>query len=253
MARTGRPSLSQEQTAELWRRWKEGETLSRIGRALGKYAASVFGAVAAKVGFALAARSRRCGSLTLLEREEISRGLVAGRSFRRVGRDLRRAVPTISHEEAKNGGRRADRAARADERALERVRRPKPFHLAYNPPLCKRLCRKLLASSGFVDVAGTGGDYQCWAAEAFQVTEFKGAQFPRPVILDAVLFYVRYAVSYRDLEEMLAERGVVVDHATLNRWIVRSKPVIAARDPARKRPTARSWCMDETYIRVKGK
>ncbi len=48
---------------------------------------------------------------------------------------------------------------------------------------------------------------------------FKGSHFPKPVIIFAVYFYVRYSVSYRDLEEIMAERGVVVDHATLNRWI----------------------------------
>ena len=83
--------------------------------------------------------------------------------------------------------------------------------------------------------------------------EFKGVQFPRSVILHAVFFYVRYAVSYRDLEEILAERGVVVDHATLNRWVVKYAPLIAAQAQARKRPTALSWRMDETYIKVKGK
>lgn len=81
---------------------------------------------------------------------------------------------------------------------------------------------------------------------------FKGAQFPRSVILYAVFFYVRYAVSYRDLEEILAERGVTVDHATLNRWVVKFAPLIAAQAQTRKRPTAKSWRMDETYIKVKG-
>jgi len=52
---------------------------------------------------------------------------------------------------------------------------------------------------------------------------FKGAQFPKDVILHGVYFYLRYGVSYRDLEEILAERGVVVDHATLNRWVVKYK------------------------------
>jgi putative transposase len=85
------------------------------------------------------------------------------------------------------------------------------------------------------------------------VIEFKGVQFPKSIILHAVFFYVRYAVSYRDLEEILAERGVVVDHATLNRWVVRYAPLIAAQAQARKRPTAQSWRMDETYIRVKGR
>ena len=51
--------------------------------------------------------------------------------------------------------------------------------------------------------------------------DFKGAHYPKAVIVHAVFFYVRYAVSYRDLEEILAERGVAVDHATLNRWVVK--------------------------------
>jgi putative transposase len=50
--------------------------------------------------------------------------------------------------------------------------------------------------------------------------DFKGSHYPKDVILYAVFFYARYAVSYRDLEEIMAERGVVVDHATLNRWMV---------------------------------
>ena len=83
--------------------------------------------------------------------------------------------------------------------------------------------------------------------------EFRGVQFPKAVILHAVFFYVRYAVSYRDLEEILAERGVRVDHATLNRWVVKYAPLVAAEAQARKRATARSWRMDETYIRVKGR
>lgn len=81
---------------------------------------------------------------------------------------------------------------------------------------------------------------------------FKGAQFPKEVNLFAVFFYVRYTVSYRDLEEILAERGVQVDHATLNRWVAKYSPLIAANARRRKTPTDRSWRMDETYIKVKG-
>lgn len=83
--------------------------------------------------------------------------------------------------------------------------------------------------------------------------DFKGAHYPKAVILHAVFFYLRYAVSYRDLEEILAERGVKVDHATLNRWVIKYSPKIAANAQTRKRPTASSWRMDETYIKVKGK
>jgi len=82
---------------------------------------------------------------------------------------------------------------------------------------------------------------------------FKGAQFPRDVILHAMYFYLRYSVSYRDLEEILAERGVVVDHATLNRWVIKYSHLVALNAHAAKRKTNRSWRMDETYVRVRGK
>lgn len=58
--------------------------------------------------------------------------------------------------------------------------------------------------------------------------EFRGVQFPKAVILHAVFFFVRYPVSYHDLEEILAERGVRVDHATLNRWVVKYAQLVAA-------------------------
>jgi putative transposase len=82
---------------------------------------------------------------------------------------------------------------------------------------------------------------------------FKGSHYSKDVILYAVFFYARYAVSYRNLEEILEERGVVVDHATLNRWVVKFSPLIAANAQVRKRPTDVSWRMDETYIKVRGK
>jgi len=82
---------------------------------------------------------------------------------------------------------------------------------------------------------------------------FKGNHYPKDVILYAVFFYVRYAVSYRDLEEIMAERGVEVDHATLNRWVVKFSPLIACEAQRRKSATSNSWRMDETYIKIKGK
>jgi len=83
--------------------------------------------------------------------------------------------------------------------------------------------------------------------------DFKGSHFPKNVILYAVFFYVRYSVSYRDLQEIMAERGVNVDHATLNRWVVRYAPQIADQAQRRKRRTLGSWRVDETYLKVKGK
>ena len=65
-------------------------------------------------------------------------------------------------------------------------------------------------------------------------------------------FYVRYAVSYRDLEEIMAERGVAVEHATLNRWVVRYAPQIVCKARSSKRSVCRSWRMDETCVKVRG-
>ena len=73
--------------------------------------------------------------------------------------------------------------------------------------------------------------------------DFKGSHYPKDVILYAVFFYVRYAVSYRDLEEVMAERGVQIDHATLNRWIVIYSPDIAKTAQVRKQTTIKSWRM----------
>ena len=83
--------------------------------------------------------------------------------------------------------------------------------------------------------------------------DFKGSHYPKNVILHAVFFYVRYVVSYRNLEEIMTERGVRIDHATLNRWVVKYSPDIAKMAQIRKHSTAGSWRMDETYIKVKGK
>ncbi len=66
--------------------------------------------------------------------------------------------------------------------------------------------------------------------------DFKGSHYPKDVILYAVFFYVRYGVSYRDLEEIMAERGVGVDHATLNRCVMKYAPLVA--DIAQKRKAA---------------
>lgn len=83
--------------------------------------------------------------------------------------------------------------------------------------------------------------------------DFKGARYPKCVILYAVFFYVRSAVSYRDLEKIRAECGVKVDHTTLNRWVVKYAPEVAANVLYQKRKMVGSWRMDETYIKVRGR
>lgn len=81
---------------------------------------------------------------------------------------------------------------------------------------------------------------------------FSGRHYPKDVILTAVRWYVRYSLSYRDVEELLAERGVKVDHSTINRWVVRYAPLLAAEARRREVPVGASWRMDETYIKVRG-
>ena len=81
--------------------------------------------------------------------------------------------------------------------------------------------------------------------------EFKGSHFEREVILWGVPRYVAYPISYRQLEEMMQERGVEVDHSTLNRWVVKYVPRLDEQFRERKRPVGSSWRMDETYVRIK--
>jgi hypothetical protein len=82
--------------------------------------------------------------------------------------------------------------------------------------------------------------------------EFKGSHFERDVILWGVRWYVAYPISYRQLEEMMDERGVEVDHSTLNRWVLKYVPLLETRFCARKRSVGSSWRLDETYVKVKG-
>ena len=82
---------------------------------------------------------------------------------------------------------------------------------------------------------------------------FKGRQFDRSVILLCVRWYLAYSLSLRDLEEMMAERGIPVDHATVGRWVVRYSPELLERFNLRKRAVSRKWHVDETYIKVRGR
>ena len=83
--------------------------------------------------------------------------------------------------------------------------------------------------------------------------EFKWRQFEPQVILMAVGWYLRFSLSYRDVEELVRERGLSVDHLTVWRWVQRYAPEIERRLRPHLKPTNKSWRVDETYIRVKGK
>jgi putative transposase len=76
--------------------------------------------------------------------------------------------------------------------------------------------------------------------------DFKGSHFEKEIILWGVRWYVASPISYRQLEEMMQERGVSVDHATLNRWVIKYAPEVEKQFRRHQRPVGRSWRLDET-------
>ena len=82
--------------------------------------------------------------------------------------------------------------------------------------------------------------------------DFSGMRFPKEIILVCIRWYAAYALSYRNLEEMMEECGVFVDHSTVNRWAIRFLPLLEKIFRRHKRPVGSSWRMDETYIKVNG-
>ncbi|MGI9214576.1 MAG: IS6 family transposase [Gammaproteobacteria bacterium] len=82
---------------------------------------------------------------------------------------------------------------------------------------------------------------------------FKGRHFFKDIILMAVRWYLAYSLSYRDIEELMLERGIKVDHATINRWVIKYSPQLLEAFKVKKKPVNGSWRMDETYVKVKGK
>lgn len=154
MAKLGRPGLSDEQKRDVWRRWKQGFSLSEIARTLGKVPGSIHGVVAASGGFVPPERRRAAGQLSLSEREEISRGVARNESYRVIGQVLGRPASTVSREVARNGGRTRYRAAGAEERAWEQAHRPKPCVLARDQQLRHLVAGKLVCDWSPEQIAG---------------------------------------------------------------------------------------------------
>ena len=82
--------------------------------------------------------------------------------------------------------------------------------------------------------------------------DFKGSHFEREIVIWGVRWYVAYPISCRQLEEMMEERGMEVDHSTLNRWVLKYVPLLDQAFRVRKRQVGGSWRMDETYVRIRG-
>ncbi len=143
MAKIGRPGLPSGRLQQVWEMWKAGHSISDIGREVGSPPGSVFSILLPLGGIYQPPQRRRPGCLTLSEREEISRGLAAGESYRVIGARLNRPASTVSREVARNRGRCGYRAIDAEDRAWRRARRPKTCVLERRPQLRAFVAAKL--------------------------------------------------------------------------------------------------------------
>lgn len=205
-----RVGFTPTQTAELWDRWQKGEGLKSIGRVLGKPSSCIFSHLKPTGGIRPPARRRSRLALTLAEREEISRGLVAEQSMRSIARSLGRSPSTISREIERNGGERRYRAARADKRAWDKAKRPKRCKLARHPCLRQAVERKLRHN---------------WAPE--QIAGWLKTTYP-----DNKAYHVSHETIYRSL--FVQARGVLKKelqkHLRTGRPIRRSRHATAKAD-----------------------
>jgi len=149
-----RYGLSAEQKADIWHRWKAGESLHEIGRALGKDHGSIQFLLSQHGGIAPAVRRRSQRTLTLAEREDISRGIASGSSIREIARGLQRAASTVSREVARHGGRSVYRASEADHQAWKSALRPKPCLLSLRRKLRMIVASKLILNWSPEQISG---------------------------------------------------------------------------------------------------
>ena len=154
MAYRPRINYSPKQITDMWDRWQCGESLSSIGRSFDRESSTVFGILSRTGGIRPADRKRSCLALTLSEREEISRSLVAGSSMREIAATLKRSPSTISREINRNGGYDAYRATQAEQATWDRAHRPKKCKLACHPMLKHRVATKLKRNWSPEQIAG---------------------------------------------------------------------------------------------------
>ena len=138
----------------IWNRYKAGDSVKSIARSFDRPSSSIHGYLSRTGGIRPSERRRAPRCLSLGEREEISRGLVAGLTIRAIAADLGRAPSTISREINRNGGPDSYRATRADQGAWDRARRPKPCKLVLNRPLSRRIAAKLKRKWSPQQIAG---------------------------------------------------------------------------------------------------
>ena len=147
--------FTDKQKLEIWDRWQRGESMSSIGRVFDRGSSSIFPLLERTGGIRPRDRFRSRLFLTLIDREEISRGLRAQMSLRSIARALKRPASTISREVSRNGGLKDYRAANSDAAAWERAQRPKRCKLAGNTYLCRAISANLIRKWSPQQIAGS--------------------------------------------------------------------------------------------------
>jgi len=203
MSEGKRSRFSLTQRTEIWKRWKSGQSLHEIGRAFGKPHSCIRCLLVPRGGIPPAARRRSRLALTLAEREDISRGIASGSSFREIARNLDRAASTVSREVTRHGGLPVYRAHEADDHAWDSALRPKQCLLALHPRL-----REIVASKLILD----------WSPE--QISGWLKTEYP-----DDGSMHVSHETIYRSL--FIQARGVLkkelMDHLRSKRRMRRSR------------------------------
>src|SRR5215472_10205347 len=203
MAKTGRPGLSEIQLAEFWQRWRAGQSMRTIGHALGRDRSAIHYVARCYGGIPPTPRRRSPLALSVVEREEISRGIAVGRSIRGIAESLGRAPSTVCREVARHGGRYGYRATEADRGAWDAARRPKPCLLSRDGRL-----RRIVASKLSLD----------WSPE--QISGWLKTQYPYDESMR-----VSHETIYRSL--FIQARGVLkkqlMDHLRSKRRMRRSR------------------------------
>ena len=185
--------------ALMWERWRRGESLNSIGRLFGRRHTTVQQMLARTGGIRPPPRRRSHLALTLAEREEISRGLMAGLSVRRIASSLGRAPSTVSREIDRNGGQRVYRASTSDEAASDRARRPKNCKLALHPALARLVAQKLQLEWSPRQIAG-------WLRRSYPDDETR--QVSHETIYRTLFIQARGALKKELLQHLRRTRGM---------------------------------------------
>ncbi len=194
-----RTFYTETQKALMWERWRQGESLNKIALLFDRHHSAIGGILSRTGGIRPRPRHRCTQALALTEREEISRGVVAGLSVRAMARSLRRAPSTVSRELRRNGGRRDYRASDADAAAWDRAQRPKPCKLAQNRALARAVAEKLRLEWSPYQVAG-------WLKRTYPHDETR--QVSHETIYRTLFIQARGALKQELLQHLRRTRGM---------------------------------------------